>query len=75
MLIIPTEYYRKLIGQCAVLWPEYRLLKNGILVHGEAGDEIQLLCDSDRVKLIMNLADRVCAEAVPHIKEIASSLL
>ena len=75
MLVIPAVYYSKLLAQCAVLWPEYRMLKNAILVHGERGDEIQLLCDPDRVQLILNLAHRVCAEAVPHIKQIADWLV
>jgi hypothetical protein len=71
MLVIPMPYYSALIAGCAVLWPEYRMLKNGIVVHSEIlGDQLQILCDSHRVQLIMNLAARVCSEAIPHIQQI-----
>jgi hypothetical protein len=75
MLIIPMLYYNALIQQSAVLWPEYRALKNGILVRGTAGDQIQILCDPQRVQLIMNFAGRVCSEAIPHIQQIVDWLI
>lgn len=70
MLVIPKQYYRVLLGHCAVLWPEYRALKSGILVDNKAGQEVQILCDSQRLQLIMNFAGRVCSEAIPHIRQI-----
>ena len=70
MLVIPLPYYRQLLAGCAVLSLEYRTLKNGILVHDSAGDQIQILCNPERVNLIMNFAGRVCIEAIPHIQQI-----
>jgi hypothetical protein len=71
MLVIPIRYYIALLSGCAVLWPEYRALKNGILVHSETlGDQVQILCDPHRVQLIMNFAGRVCSEAIPYIEQI-----
>jgi hypothetical protein len=69
MLVIPMKYYSALVHHCAVLWPEYRVLKNGIIVHRATGDHVEVLCDATRVSLIMNLAGRVCAEAIPHIQQ------
>jgi hypothetical protein len=75
MLVIPMLYYKVLIEHTAVLWPEYRALKNGILVHDSTGDQIQILCDPERVQLIMNFATRVCSEAIPHIQHIIDWLV
>jgi hypothetical protein len=71
MLVIPKHYYRVLLGHCAMLWPEYRALKSGILVDHETGPQIQILCDAQRLQLIMNFAGRVCSEAIPHIRQIS----
>jgi hypothetical protein len=72
LLIIPMEWYGTLLSNCTVKLPEYRVLKNGILVlGGETGDRIEVLCDPEGAKLVMNLAGRVCAEAIPFIQQIA----
>jgi hypothetical protein len=70
ILVIPARYHALLLAQCAVLWPEYRALKNGIIVHKQTGDEIHIPCDAERVALVMNLAQRACREAIPHIQRI-----
>jgi hypothetical protein len=75
MLVIPARYHKLLIAHCAVLWPEYRALKNGIIVQKPTGDEIHILCDPARVDLIMNLAQRTCAEVIPHIQRVADWVL
>jgi hypothetical protein len=75
LLVIPMLYYKVLVEHSAVLWPEYPALKNGILVHDIAGDQIQILCDPQRVELIMNFAARACAEAIPHIQQIIDWLV
>lgn len=70
MLVIPKRYYAVLLGHCAMLWPEYRALQSGILVSDESGQHVQILCNPQRLKLLMNLADRVCSEAIPHMRQI-----
>jgi len=75
MIVIPMQHYKALLRHCAVLWPEYHALKNGIVVRKDAGDEIQILCDPERVQLIMNFAGRVYSEAIPHIRQIAELLV
>ena len=70
MLVIPKRYYGVLLRHCAVLWPEYRALQSGIVVSDESGQQVQILCDPQRLKLLMNLASRVCAEAIPHMRQI-----
>jgi hypothetical protein len=48
LLIIPMEWYGTLLSNCTVKLPEYRVLKNGILVlGGETGDRIEVLCDPE----------------------------
>lgn len=69
LLTIPQHYYQRLLASCAVLWPEYRTLKNGIVVHDSAGREhVQILCNPAQTQLIINFAQRTCAEAIPHIR-------
>lgn len=46
LVVIPMLYYKALLEKSAVLWPEYRALKNGILIHDPDGDQVQILCDS-----------------------------
>ena len=70
MLVIPKQYYMVFLGHSARLWPEYRTLKSGILVNDETGQQVQILCDSKRLRLIMNFARRVCSDVIPHIRQI-----
>jgi len=73
MLVIPAVYYKELLSNCATLWPEYRALKNGLIVRDNRGEQIEILCDPERAKLILNFAVRTCAHAVPHIRQIPES--
>lgn len=69
-LVIPKQYHRLLVARAAVLWPEYRALQNGIIVKNPGGEEVHILCDSQRIELIMNFAQRACVEALPHIRRV-----
>ncbi len=61
MLAIPMLYYQTVLARSAVLWPEYRALKNGIINRDANGNEIvEILCDPQRVKLIFDFANRIC---------------
>jgi hypothetical protein len=73
LLVIPKLYYKMLLDRSAMLWPEYRALKNGILMRNDTGqEEIHIVCDSHSVQLILNFAGRVCSEAIPHIQQFGN---
>jgi hypothetical protein len=75
LVVIPMLYYKALLQKSAVLWPEYRALKNGILVHDPDGDQVQILCDPERLQLILDFAARVCSDALPHIQQVIDWLI
>jgi hypothetical protein len=75
LLVIPMLHYKMLLGKSAVLWPEYRALKNGIIDRNVDGSEmVQILCSSEQAKMIFNFARRVCSEAIPYIQQITDWL-
>jgi hypothetical protein len=75
LLAIPMLHYKMLLARSAVLWPEYRALKNGIINRDANGNEIvEILCDPQRVKLIFDFANRACSDVVPYIQQITDWL-
>jgi hypothetical protein len=48
---------------------EYKMLKNGVVSRDPDGHEVvQILCDPDRAKRILELTAQLCPEALPQIQ-------
>lgn len=73
MVIIPMKSYKFWLTRCEPTLPEYLWLKNGIIARsGDDREEVQILCDHERVKAIIDFAARSCPEVVSYIKRIAN---
>lgn len=70
MLIIPKTPYLSLIGRFDLKSPEYAMLKNGIVDHTEHGEVVEIFCDDERVKSIVDLVARVAPDLLPSIKQV-----
>ena len=68
-IVISMEAFNALVKRCAESHPEYQTLKNGFVMRNKGGaQEVHIACDPAVAKTILGFADRVCAEAVPHIR-------
>lgn len=66
---IPIESYLLCVTRCGVKSPEYLMLKNGIIQRDAEGNEVvQILCDSERAKVILELVASLCPEALLNIQ-------
>jgi hypothetical protein len=66
------------LEKCGPECPEYETLKNGMILRRPKGDHferiIQIRCDLERAKSLLNLAAEIYPDAVPDIeKAIAAS--
>jgi hypothetical protein len=69
MLDIPMEPYLLCVTRCGLKAPEYLMLKNGIVVRDAEGKEVvQILCDRQRAKMILEMVAKLCPEALLHIQ-------
>ena len=65
---IPIESYLLCVTRCGVKSPAYLMLKNGIIVRGDEGNEVvQILCDGSRAKMILATIAEVCPESLAHV--------
>jgi hypothetical protein len=68
----PIETYRGLLGSCSVMSREYLILKNGVVQHDEqeSPDQptVEVLCEVERAKFLLDLATLVYPAAVPYIE-------
>jgi hypothetical protein len=69
----PQPVYQGLLGRCSMLSREYLILKNGIVMrdHEEQAGEptVEILCEVERAKFLLNLATLVYPKAAPHIEK------
>lgn len=69
-LDIPIEPYLLCTTRCGIKSSEYILLKNGIVSRNDDGHEVvQILCDRDRAKRILEAIAHLCPEALPQIQQ------
>jgi len=72
MLHIPMVTYEILSEACDPSLPEYELLKNGLVMRNQQGNqEVQVLTDKAGAKQIMEFAATACPEVIPFIKVIS----
>jgi hypothetical protein len=66
---IPIECYLLLMTRFGVQCPQYLMLKNGVITH-EADDKevVEVRCDSDCAKLVLEKVANVCPEVLLQIQ-------
>jgi hypothetical protein len=68
-LDIPIEPYLICMTRFGINSPEYVKLKNGVVLRDTNGNEtVEILCDHDRAKKILEMTARLCPEAFPQIQ-------
>jgi hypothetical protein len=68
-LDIPIEPYLLCMTRFAMNSPEYIKLKNGVVLRDANGNEIvEILCEHDRAKKILEMVAQLCPEAFPQIQ-------
>ncbi|HKY07285.1 MAG TPA: hypothetical protein VJQ55_03550 [Candidatus Binatia bacterium] len=73
LVTLPMEIYDGLLGRCSMLSREYLILKNGVVRQDpeENPDQpvVEVLCEIERAKFLLDLATLVYPAAVPHIEK------
>ena len=70
---IPMHDYNMFLQKCEATRPEYELLKNGIITKDrEKRDAVEILCDVEDAKMILDLASQICPHAAAHVQESIS---
>jgi hypothetical protein len=68
-LDIPIESYLLCMTRCGIKSAEYITLKNGIVSRDAGGHEVvEILCDRERAKKILETIAELCPEALPKIQ-------
>jgi dUTPase len=72
---IPMEAYLLCVTRCGLTSPEYLMLKNGIVQRDSEGNEVvQILCNRERAKVLLETVAKVCPEALLNIQPRPDSL-
>jgi hypothetical protein len=72
MFNIPMVTYEILLEACDPSLPEYELLKNGLVMRNQQGNqEVQFLTAKAGAKQIMEFAATACPEVLPFVKAIS----
>lgn len=75
MIQLPPEHYDLFVAACDITSPEYTVLKNNIVSTQQSSEEpptVDILCDLDEAKLLLETAKRVYPEAAPFIEDALS---
>ena len=75
MIQLPPEHYDLFVAACEITSPEYTILKNNIAARHQNSDEqptVEILCDMDEAKLLLETARRLYPEAVPFLEDAMS---
>ena len=68
-LDIPIEPYLICMTRFGINSPEYVKLKNGVVLRDTNGNEtVEIQCDHDRAKKILEMTAQLCPEAFPQIQ-------
>jgi len=68
-LDIPIEPYLICMTRFGINSPEYVKLKNGVVLRDTNGNEtVEILCDHDRAKKILEMTAQLCPEAFRQIQ-------
>ena len=73
LVSMPTEVYDGLLAKCSMLGREYLILKNGVVIRAQDGnskqDMVEILCEGQRAKFLVDFATLVFPDAVPYIEK------
>jgi len=73
MVELPVERYEQLRDKCDPSSPELELLINACIDTRPKGKHIerivQILCEKEQAIALLNLATRLCPDAIPAIKQ------
>jgi len=75
LIRLPPEHYDLFAAACDITSPEYTILKNNIVPRQQSTEEppmVEILCDMDEAKLLLEAARSVYPEAVPFIEDAMS---
>ena len=75
MIQLPPEHYDLFVAACDITSPEYTVLKNNIVATLQSSEEpptVDILCDLDEAKLLLETAKRLYPEAAPFIEDALS---
>ncbi|MGZ8529454.1 MAG: hypothetical protein ACXW6J_02300 [Candidatus Binatia bacterium] len=75
LIRLPAEHYDLFVAACEITSPEYTILKNNIVARHQSSDEqptVEILCDMEEAKLLLETARRLYPEAVPFIEDAMS---
>ena len=70
MLVIPMPPYATILEKCEMRNPMYELLANGFIDHGENRHQVNILCDDDAAKTIVDFIKEVAPQLLPTIRQI-----
>jgi dUTPase len=70
MIDIPMESYLLCMTRCGLKSPEYLMLKNGVIVRDSEGTEVvQILCNRERAKMILEAIAALCPESLSRVEQ------
>lgn len=75
LIQLPAEHYDLFVGACEITSAEYTILKNNLVARQQSSEEppmVEILCDMDEAKLLLEASRRVYPEAVPFIEDAMS---
>jgi len=75
MIQLPPEHYDLFVAACDITSPEYTVLKNNIVATLQSSEEpptVDILCDLDEAKLLLETAKGLYPEAAPFIEDALS---
>jgi hypothetical protein len=75
LIRLPPEHYDLFAGACDITSPAYTILKNNLVSRHQTSDEpplVEILCDMDEAKLLLEAARQVYPDAVPFIEDAMS---
>lgn len=78
LIAMPIARYQGFLGRCLLSSREYAILKNAIISHvptnAREGNIVEIFCDIEDAKLLLDLAKRAFPEVVADIEKSLSPL-
>ena len=66
---IPLDHYNGFVERCDASRPEYEILKNGVITRDrQERRAVEILCEVQDAKMILDLASHIYPHAAPHLE-------
>ena len=75
LIRLPPEHYDLFVGALEITSAQYTILKNNLVARQQSSQEppiVEVLCDLDEAKLLLEAAKRVYPDAMPFIEDAMS---